>query len=392
MNVFFKFKKLSCLLILALSLGCAAGDGDSSDDGGGGGGNDGGGNGSNAVTSKTTVTADSNGSAPLNFSLPSGTTKFSIVAQTSANSLRFEALRDSDNNNFLTPNGSEVSFATTFLNDLNVASAPSRSQDPSINTDNTFSAVTSSSSDDNGNNPASDAVVNFTVTSREDGNFGGGTLDVNIFFVGSVGQNPTNKNAITSAVEEFKRIYAKAGISLRINNLDVSGANILPDPLSGSEFYRNASALGIIPGLFVFVTGDVSGTGDRVLGIAGGIPGPAISTTRSAVVISIANGAGANGVFDSEEIRVLGETLAHESGHYLGLFHPVDFDGNTVAAEDPLSDTATCSSINQCLQNDSLIGNLMYASPVQDTDGSLIPQNNLTSQQGGVMNRYIAVD
>jgi hypothetical protein len=113
---------------------------------------------------------------------------------------------------------------------------------------------------------------------------------------------------------------------------------------------------------------------------------------KSAVAVSIFAAAGSNGRFSTDDIRLLGETIAHESGHQMGLFHPVDFSGSIVVGSDPLDDTEECSFFTECVNSQSLISNLMFPNPISDTSGSFIPQNRLTEQQRGVLNRYLAVE
>ena len=66
--------------------------------------------------------------------------------------------------------------------------------------------------------------------------------------------------------------------------------------------------------------------------------------------------------------------------------------GDRASATDPLDDTNSCRVFSQCLEDESLIGNLMFVSPVSDSSGNFVRQNLLSAQQRSVMNRYIAVD
>ena len=54
------------------------------------------------------------------------------------------------------------------------------------------------------------------------------------------------------------------------------------------------------------------------------------------VLVSLA----AHAAGSSLNSQLLGETAAHEMGHWLGLFHTTEFNGTSF---DPLSDTAQCS-------------------------------------------------
>lgn len=381
----------SVFTILAiLNIGCVAGDGESSDDnpgtGGGSSSNDAG-----VTTQTNNLTSDSNGSASLTFNIPAGTTKFEISAESSGKYVRFEQIQSQSGTNYLSPGGATLSYATEFIANINSATTPSRDLDPNLNSSETFSARVTVTNNASGSSPSSNNSLVIKTHSRSDNNLSSGTLKVNMFFVGSTGQSESSKAAIESAITEFRRIYANAGISLDISSLNIDGSNLIPDPFDGSNFYLAATSGVSSPAVNIFIAGDVQGEQGTILGIAGGVPVPAYPSPRSALVVSIVTGAGADGTYSNEEIRLLGESLAHESGHYLGLFHPVELSGSSAVDFDPLSDTDTCSSKTSCVNNNSLAANLMFPQPVIN-NGTYVPQNLLTPQQTAVLNRYIAVN
>ena len=78
------------------------------------------------------------------------------------------------------------------------------------------------------------------------------------------------------------------------------------------------------------------------------------------------------------------ETMAHEAGHFLGLFHPVQFDGDEVVYRDALDDTPACGSRDEC--EPLLQTNLMY--PYVSCGEDECYQDDLTPEQAGVLQRY----
>lgn len=85
----------------------------------------------------------------------------------------------------------------------------------------------------------------------------------------------------------------------------------------------------------VFVAGF---TEAGTLGFAGGIPAPPFEgTDASALVIAVDEHLDAGGTI--LDTQLMGETLAHEIGHQLGLFHTTEAEGT---AFDPLADTPAC--------------------------------------------------
>lgn len=223
------------------------------------------------------------------------------------------------------------------------------------------------------------------VLLKEDGSFSGGRLEVSLVYAGSTAQDDEIARAVTAALDVWRDIYASVGIELIVEEYEYgNGALAGPGLGTGSDFESISSSTPIRSVNVVIVPEMVDG--DGIYGLSGGIPGPLVSTDRSAVLISSLTSSGADLVYDAEEERILGETMAHEVGHFLGLFHPVEMTWDTW---DSLSDTAECSTQSGC--ESQLGSNLMYPYPVC-TAQSCAPQNELTSQQGTVVNHYVAVE
>ncbi len=142
------------------------------------------------------------------------------------------------------------------------------------------------------------------------------------------------------------------------------------------------------PGELVLVVGDTLAGDAETFGLAGGIPGPLEATTFTWVLVGWLTHAGPDGDFSDEEIRQMGETMAHEIGHFQGLYHPVECPYDCIDAWDALPDTPDCVGWQEC--EAELASNVMYPYPVCDFD-SCLPAGDVTEDQGGVIHRYLGV-
>jgi hypothetical protein len=148
-----------------------------------------------------------------------------------------------------------------------------------------------------------------------------------------------------AALQVFRGLYTQLGIDLgefQYEDLDAGSAGSLRviDSVDGpnnelGQLFSKSKSLG--QGVNFFFVQEIVG-GDEgfiILGIAGGIPGPPAiqGTPHSGVALTML------GFRDSP--TVLGQTMAHEGGHYLGLFHTSESGGRS---HDPLPDTAQCPS------------------------------------------------
>ena len=255
-------------------------------------------------------------------------------------------------------------------------------------------------------------------------NFSAGSLTVNVHFCGLNDLNAGNAMANPSfgvLLGEFSRILAQAGIQAQvagtydcpasdqtrlavIDDLD-SNQNGLPDEL---EDLFSQSGVVTTRGLSIFFVQQIDDNdGDATTftaGIAGGIPGPGpiAGTVQSGVAVSIASNR--IGFLSNEALVRRGRTMAHEVGHYLGLFHTTEQCGSDattcggfpvpIAAlnVDPIPDTPECPTsfdtdrngqvtADECLAADGL--NLMFwtqPSPPQVRD-------RITAGQGFVLQR-----
>ncbi len=228
-----------------------------------------------------------------------------------------------------------------------------------------------------------------------------GLLRVNIFLVGTTAQRAEVRDAVIRGTQIWRDIYSQVGIGLDVATFDVtSGTGVLPNPFFGSLFYQttitntpNVKAPAVnmfIASLISENTGTSPGDAlDNVLGVASAIPGPANSTTKSVVALSVTEHQGDDGIFNPADISVFGETMAHEAGHYLGLFHVVeDPEGDEIYRPgDPLTDTPVCTTTVACIAAGNA-ENLMFPRVVF----GIPQQRDLTGQQGQVMNLQTIVD
>ncbi len=229
--------------------------------------------------------------------------------------------------------------------------------------------------------------MDITVQRKKDADFSRGDVKVQITWADGVDEDQDIVDGVALAVEHWRTVWADAGLTLvesyASSDLDPS----LGFADSGSEDLIPVAELKPPEALLMVIGEDINGkTG--TFGIAGGIPGSVAPTRMTYVVISWLAHAGANGTVDDGEAALMGETMAHEAGHFTGLFHPVEFG---LSAWDALADTDDCVDYVDC---EIAIGhNNMYPYPICDYygDGGCEPQNEYTPDQAGVMNRYTPV-
>lgn len=166
----------------------------------------------------------------------------------------------------------------------------------------------------------------------------GRTLDLNLYFVG-IRPTATNRGVLTRMLEDYQRILTGLGMRLgRSRQFEMVGAAamrfaILDDPEEVSRLFAT-SAGAARPALNVFLIA----TSPDFLGIAGGIPGAIAmhGTGSSGIALSFDDLRAALDVLGPE---FLGVVIAHEIGHFSGLFHSTETDGFSFS---PLSDVPVC--------------------------------------------------
>lgn len=141
------------------------------------------------------------------------------------------------------------------------------------------------------------------------------------------------------AVGEIRAIYGKLGVTLGVPSYtDLPGGALkVVDTVDGanselSQVFRLGTRDGTLQ--FFFVDEILGGDdGYTILGVAGGIPGPPglAGGPHSGVAVTL------KGAIDRPAL--LGQVMAHEGAHYLGLFHTTEATGTSF---DPLPDTPQC--------------------------------------------------
>ncbi len=182
-------------------------------------------------------------------------------------------------------------------------------------------------------------------------------IRLRLFFTGAGGVTAStawNDPRITGLLAEAGKLYAAIGVTLEVvdvrdtapghtvivlpEDVTVSGQSDLDDlfaqALPAEATVATLDSVAAVDIFFVdmLVGGGVEGKG-VVGGVAGGIPGPAFyhGVPRSGVAIAL-------GPLGKDAI-LAGRTVAHELGHFLGLWHPSEREGMTF---DPLDDTPQC--------------------------------------------------
>lgn len=224
-----------------------------------------------------------------------------------------------------------------------------------------------------------------SVVLKSDVDLETGTLQVNVVYAGTTGDDPDVVQAIDEGLRIWTQMYASIGIELLVETYRWDGASALEAPgLGDPEAYQEISDQSPFGGVNVVIVEDILAQRD-IYGYAGDIPGPMVASSRSGVAINIAEAAGTDGVFDDRDLQILGETMAHETGHYLGLYHPVE---STYDKWDALDDTVDCNSQPSC--EDLLGSNLMFPFPICSSSGC-IHQEQITENQAMVTHRYVGV-
>ncbi|MCB9683902.1 MAG: hypothetical protein H6738_01890 [Alphaproteobacteria bacterium] len=170
------------------------------------------------------------------------------------------------------------------------------------------------------------------------------TIAVDLVFVSVAGLDATSAQsdeAFQAAIAQLESEWANAGLTPVFNYLDFSGdtakysvVDIVGDDYGEFNDLLRTSSPDIDRVITFFLVEEISSDGATILGLSGGPPGAAAvhGTSKSGVIVTT--------VDLQDEPTDVGKIMAHEGGHFLGLFHTTEMDGTR---HDPLGDTPTCS-------------------------------------------------
>ena len=157
-------------------------------------------------------------------------------------------------------------------------------------------------------------------------------------------------NDIASALSVMSSIFEKNGFTLSLKDtITISESQYAT--LSSSFTDSTTSALvsqGSKDAVNLFFVEDQPSSETALFGVSAGLPGTmGIASSWNGVINYLsAHATGSNLIS-----QLLGETAAHEMGHWLGLFHTTEANGTYF---DPLSDTAQCA-ISRDNDNDAKV-------------------------------------
>ncbi len=219
----------------------------------------------------------------------------------------------------------------------------------------------------------------------QDSQLGRGDLAVNLVLAGSAAQDEELIRATEEASVIWEDLYATVGVQTHFDWWEYPEGELPGPGLGRGADYQAIAASTPLRSVNVVIVAEMV-DGEGIYGMAGGIPGPLVPSDRSAVVVSAITNSGPDLIFNEKETVLYAETMAHEVGHFLGLFHPVEVSYD---AWDALPDTPECSERSTC--EDLLGANLMFPYPVCGPVGCTL-QDELTDLQGSVFHRYAGVE
>ena len=196
---------------------------------------------------------------------------------------------------------------------------------------------------------AADAAATITCSAlyRVQAPSAGQTVDIHFVFVGVDGEvpdlngtNAVENTLLNTTLTRVGELWSGFGLSVGTVTYEDFGGDVEKyNSVDGAQEFgdllrtNNSDERRITIFLVGAITDD---DGATILGQAAGPPGaPAIGgTSKSGAVVTV-------GYLADGDTDTTARILAHEVGHFMGLFHPTEKDGS---GHDPLSDTPECTS------------------------------------------------
>lgn len=352
-----------------------------------------------------TATTAEDGTAEISFLLPEGISAFQVIAHTGADTIRVvhltgpdgrslwngENTRDQALSQSWVPQPSPVTFNFPLLGSRPLAEGSYRLRYEVENI---------------GDESIVASDISATVLIKKDLTPESGVLLLNVVYSDIIADSKISRDGVEAGLNIAVEILRNAGIESRVNiSRRTVFASILPDPELGDPMYQDF-ARDLPAGINLFFGVDADGlSGPRnEISLSGANPGPALPSPRSAIVISVSKAAGNDGEFDSSssdstverdsEIRYIGEAIAHETLHYLGLRDTVTFDGNLAVSSD-LLDSEKCPTVETCQENLGASENIMFPYPLRDDESDdvarFFPRDRVSTQQRLLAHRHLSV-
>jgi hypothetical protein len=236
----------------------------------------------------------------------------------------------------------------------------------------------------------SEAKVDVLIK-KQSGVLQGGTLPVGLWFTRQqhlTAQTARTDTRFQDALTQLTQIYAGVGIQLGpftytdLTGPDAEALAVIQDSVQLGQLFSHASSSDGRALNFFFIDQFNLEGGTGVIGVSGGLPGPpgVPGLPRGGVAVALSLLIGRS--------DMLAETMAHEGGHYLGLFHTTERTGQTF---DPLLDTPECPTSADA-NVDMIVDNKECASKGADnlmfwSTTGMAPQRKLTNDQRFVLLR-----
>ncbi|MEQ1504361.1 MAG: hypothetical protein ABMB14_19125 [Myxococcota bacterium] len=228
--------------------------------------------------------------------------------------------------------------------------------------------------------PTPDDLAEVTVLANADPDPARGTIHVRLVWADGVDAETGRQAAVEDAVDSWVDEWAAWGLDVvptfHASSLDPG----LPFTASGGADLEAVAQEVARPGDLVVVLGDTLVYDPYVYGTSASTPGSPIPGPYQFVAVALDQFVPPVGAIDVDHARLLTETIAHESAHFMGLSHVVETDW---ARFDALTDTPRCTSESTC---EATLGtNLMFPTSYCTPR---CPTRGLTPDQQAVLHRY----